>query len=132
MNRSVPAIVFSSWRESLPENVNNNALQAAEIELAANGIPYFSALGFYKGNQEPVFVLQDVADNLKTVRKIARWNGQESILLIDANRRARLETVDGDLIGALGQFCEITETESKQVDAWTLCDGRYFSTRGDA
>ncbi len=98
----------------------------AKTLLKARGIPYFEATGCYKRRREPSLVLQDVADNIKTVRQLANWYRQESILLIDANRHAILQTPRGDFVESLGQFNEVTQEESVFLDAWTECNGRYW------
>ena len=126
MNTSTPTIIFSVYRAEISAGLNAMAVSRAKAVLKKRGIPYFKAIGCYKGQQEPAFVLQDVADNLAIVQKLATWYKQESILLIDANRQARLETVDGELIESLGQFRETRKGIAEQRDSWTECHGRYW------
>ncbi len=128
MNTSIPTIIFSVHQHdfSAHENVLTNAY--AKSFLYHHGIPYFNATGCHKGQREAAFVLQDVADNLDAVRHLAVAYQQESILRIDANRQARLETPQGDLIETLGKFQVTCECSAKKHDAWTKCNGRYWVT----
>ena len=126
MNTSTPTIIFSVSRSSASASENESAISLAKSVCKARGIPFFEELGCYKGEREPAFIVQDVADNLKTVRQLASWHEQESLLLIDANRHARLEAPDGALLGALGAFRETRKGLAQQHDSWTEFNGRYW------
>ncbi len=126
MNTTIPTIIFSVYRIDVSANENIDAIKHAKSVFRARGIPFFTATGCYKGLVEPAFVLQDVADNLKTVRQISGWYQQECSLRIAANRQARLETPSGDLIESLGKFCETRKGLAERRDSWTECGGRYW------
>lgn len=123
MNTTTPTIIFSVCNAH--GDAFGNAHRHAKSVLNQRGIPYFEGTGCYKGEREDCFILQDIVDNLATVQQLAKWYQQESILLIDANRQARLETPQGELIKSLGTFREVRAPAAK-YDAWTRHDGRYW------
>jgi len=82
-------------------------------------------------NENSFLVLaDDVADALYKVLSLARRYSQETVLYVDANRKAALYHTDwGQKKVELGYFREVSELDAKAQDSYTLSDGRYYITR---
>ena len=128
MNILKPAIVFSAWRADKPVQVNRDSVAYVKSALDSRGIEYKSAQGCYKGQTEPAIVVIDTDSTRATVQGFARLFEQESLLYVDANRAARLESPDGELIASLGRLRAVPEHVAKGRDAWTRVDDQFYIT----
>ena len=128
MNVFEPVIVFSAWRADKPEQVNRDSVEYVKNVLDRRGIPYRSAQGCYKGQTEPAIVVIDTDATRDAVQGLAWLFEQESLLYVDANRAARLETPGGTLIDTLGVLRAVPEHVAKARDAWTRVDDRFYIT----
>ena len=126
MNTQTPSIIFSIWRKDLPPSINECAVRYAKRVLIARGIPYYVAEGCYKGEREPCFILQDVAENLAAVQLITRRHRQESILRVDSKGAAYLESPTGDWLTELGKFHRVAPVVAEKLGAWTKFNGQYW------
>ena len=90
MNIFEPVIIFSAWRALASESENRAGVVYVKRVLDSRGITYQTAQGCYKGQTEPAIVVIDTDTTRVTVRGLARLYGQESLLLVDSNRAARL------------------------------------------
>lgn len=128
MNHFSPVILFSAWRAGRPAQVNRDSVAYVKSALDARGIAYKSAQGCYKGATEPAIVVIDTDATRATVQGFARLFEQESLLLVDANRAARLESPDGELIESLGRLRAVPEHVAKGRDAWTRVNDQFYIT----
>ena len=129
MNIFEPVIIFTAWRADMPEQVNRDSVSYVKCALDERGIAYRSAQGCYKGQTEPAIVVYGYdAAALDVAQGFARLFEQESLLLVDANRAARLESPDGDLIKDLGKLRAVPEHVAKAQDAWTRIDDLFYIT----
>lgn len=129
MNIAEPVIIFTAWRADKPTQVNRDSVAYVKSALDARGIAYRSAQGCYKGETEPAIVVYGYNDAERaTVQEFARLFEQESLLLVDANRAARLESPDGELIETLGIFRNVPEGAARSCDAWTRIGTEFYTT----
>jgi hypothetical protein len=129
MNITEPVLIFTAWRDHVTEEVNRASVAYMKRALDKRGIPYRSAQGCYKGLLEPAIVVYGYdGAALATVQGFARLFEQESILAVDANRAARLETCDGTLIRGLGKLRNVPENVARALDAWTRVGNQFYTT----
>lgn len=128
MNHFSPVIVFSAWRALASESENRAAVEYVKSALDSRGIEYKSAQGCYKGQTEPAIVVIDTENTREVAQNFARLFKQESLLFVDANRAARLETPDGELLETLGRLRAVPEHVAKGRDAWTRVDDQFYIT----
>lgn len=128
MNIFKPVIVFSAWRAHVSDDVNRHSVAYVKSALDARGIAYQSAQGCYKGQTEPAIVVIDTENTREVAQNFARLFKQESLLFVDANRAARLESPDGELLADLGRLRAVPEHVAKGRDAWTRVDDQFYIT----
>jgi len=113
-------------------------LNALRSSLKAQGYDFKIVKGSYKGTLETsVLVVVDTDIKLDSIRNIAFKDGQESILIVNEDRKAYLEYnpkyfgpndgLEGD-IKSLGTFKAISALEAKDLDNWTLdeSESQYY------
>ena len=136
MNTETPFLILSAERADLDPEVNAERTRQLFAQLAARRFAYVKVTGSYKGRTEASFlVLLDGGDGgylFDMLLALARRYGQESVLSVDANRRATLHTLAsgiGHTDTALGQWAPISAERAEHLDSWTR-DGRgsYWST----
>ena len=136
MNTKTPFLILSAERADLDPEINAGRTNTLRSQLAARDFAYTEVTGSYKGHTEAsFFVLLDGGDGgypFDTLIALARRYGQESVLSVDANRRATLHTLAsgiGHTDTALGQWAPISAERAEHLDSWTR-DGRgsYWST----
>jgi hypothetical protein len=129
MNLQRAVLIFSAWRAHVTdEKVNHASVNYVKRALDKRGIKWQAAQGVYKGNSEPAIVVIDTASTRATVQGLARLFEQESILLVDCNGAARLETCDGTLIRGLGKLRNVPENVARALDAWTRVGNQFYTT----
>lgn len=127
MIRSPNVIIFSVDKGD--ENDKHNRLYCESLLDAAEAT-YSIAEGCYKGKTEQSYVVVSPSDAVSDlINKFAGRCKQESILLVDSNRHASLLYLDNGKTVGLGRLTEVTESEAKQCDAYTLSNGRYYITK---
>ena len=136
MNTETPFLILSAERADLDPEVNAERTSNLRAQLAARDLAYTEVTGSYKGHTEASFlVLLESGDGgypFDLLLSLARRYGQESVLSVDANRRATLHTLAsgiGHTDTALGQWAPISAERAEHLDSWTR-DGRdnYWST----
>ena len=124
-----PAIVFSAGRAHVTDElVNRASVSYVKRALDKRGIAWKAAQGVYKGNSEPAIVVIDTASTRATVQGLARLFEQESLLLVDCNGSARLETCDGTLIRGLGKLRNVPENVARALDNYTRVGDQFYTT----
>lgn len=128
MNITEPVLIFSAWQAALPTQDNRRHVAWAKNQLRHNDVQFTTAQGCYQGQTEPALVVIDTELSRGIVQRLCRALHQESILAVDANRVARLETCDGNLIESLGKLRSVPEHVAKARDAWTRVDNQFYIT----
>jgi len=128
MNIQQPALVFSAWQRDIDTEQNRKNVAWVKLQLKQHGVEYAIAQGCYKQDCEPALVVLDTDHARGIVQRLSRLLKQESILTIDANRHARLETCDGQLIESLGILRNVPEKAARACDAWTRVGERFYTT----
>lgn len=121
-------LIFTAWRDHMPEEVNRASVEYVKNALDKRGFAWVAAQGCYNGCMEPAIVVLDTESARDTVQGLARLFDQESILVVDANRAARLETCDGTLIRGLGTLRIVAENVARACDAWTRIGENFYTT----
>lgn len=82
--------------------------------------------GSYKGVAEVSFLVDASEDIINDLLEIARFQRQDSILVVNEDQKATLIYNNGQtqLIGTMTQVDSI-----KGLDAWTLVNNMYFSVK---
>jgi hypothetical protein len=77
--------------------------------------------GAYKSQIENSYVVpfRD-AEHLNDIMRIARYHNQESILIVDSERNAKLYYLETDKTEDLGQFKAVSKSEAYQHDSYTF------------
>jgi len=128
MNIQQPALVFSAWQTGLDTEQNRKHVAWIKLQLKQHGVQYAIAQGCYKKDCEPALVVLDTEPARGIVQRLCRLLKQESILAIDANRHARLETCDGALIESLGTLRNVPEKVARARDNWTRVGDQFYIT----
>lgn len=137
MNIETPFIVLSSDRAQYHEELNAARRDTFEHQLRARGLDFKRVIGAYKGASEVSYIVlvPTTGDEQNAVR-LARRYGQESVLLVDANRYASLIYLnegEGGIsikeIKGIGFWRETTESDATAGDAYTRDGDRYYTTR---
>lgn len=130
MDIKTPVIIFSTDRTERNLRENAEQHQRAVAFLERNNVMFLVGEGHYKGVHETaIMVVLYNAQSEKAARTLATLADQDSILYCDAERLARLETCDGDLIETLGRLVCVSASEAIQEDAYTVMDDKYYVTR---
>lgn len=98
-------------------------------QIAAQNLSTTEVRGAYNGQTEPALLVLDAqpdrGDTERTLLRLARQYGQESILAVDANRQATLVFTDGRRV-FLGGFREVTAKQAARAPGYTERAGRYW------
>ena len=134
-DQKTPVIIFSVDRASREPKINIEARTDAELTLHSSGIQFTRVLGSYKGDLEHSYMVH--AKHFDAIKELAKTFNQESILILDNERRASLVYTDGTLIDGhdytkIGQFKAVDERTAKAGDAWTYRANinQYYVVRG--
>jgi hypothetical protein len=125
-----PFVLISASRASWPCEANDDATESLRSQLAARDFDFVQVRGCYKGKEEDSFLVlcDPIADDyeLGMLIGLANRHGQESILLVDAQRHATLFYLGSDPEAIPGTFQAVSVTEARQCDAWTRRDNVYY------
>lgn len=110
------------------ESVYSTPQREADSLINAYGGNWRPVEGCYKGEREDAYIvtLEDHVTLAHCVA-IAAANHQESLLLVDEQRRAHLHYIDSGKVEHLGAFVECQPAQAG--DAYTIADGRYYHCR---
>lgn len=130
MNTQQAFYILSAERPCLGQHKNLNRSQFMGSQLIRDGAKLVIVGGRYKEVPEAAFLVLD--DNTQQLRdlvfRLASLYDQETVLHVDANRRASLYSSEGFLLQELGQWHEIAASAAEQMEAVTQTpDGRYWS-----
>ncbi len=128
MNISEPTLIFSAWQAGIDTQANRKNVSWLKLQLKQHGVPYVIAQGSYHGELEPSLVVHDTASARRIVQRLCRLLKQESILAIDANRHAQLETCYGALIEPLGILRNVPENIARACDSWSRVGAQFYTT----
>jgi hypothetical protein len=130
MNTQVPFYIVSAELAELDETCNNARSATLAAQLRKLGYAIADVTGCYKGRTERAFLVLDDRPNLEwchaDVLRLARTYCQESILAVDANRRARLIWCKTGFFESIGNWKGASESNAKARDAWTARAGHYY------
>ncbi len=127
MNIRQRVAVIALNRPSIQDD--KDVLLIADLE-SKHGLKYQEAYRFYKGTNENSYMILVPEDStLNEVRKLARDYNQESILIIDEDRKARLEFTQTGSTVQLGTWTEISALEARERENWTLIGGSYYAAK---
>lgn len=137
MNIETPFIVVSCDRSENTPEVATSRRDTFEHQIRALGHAFIPVTGKYKGLPERAFlVLAPDTATEENIFRLARRYGQESVLLVDANRYATLAFLNPDVGGpavkelkGIGFWREVTREEAGLQAGFTYADGRYFTTK---
>ena len=127
MRNQTPLIIFSTDRKNVPLATRFKQREKVLEILDKNNVTYTVGVGSYKGAVERCIMVvcyDKIAE--RVARYLAARYNQESVLYVDADRLARLETPQGDLIERLGHLVNVSRSEATKADAYTMIDGQYW------
>lgn len=105
-------------------NTNENGL----AERFIKPIGFKKVQGAYKGQLEDSYlVLANEDTYLNTVRKLAKLYNQESILIVNEDRKAYLEYIGTGKQVYIGQWTSIDSLTAQSLDNWTLDGVNYYA-----
>lgn len=103
-------------------------LQTKSDKMRFNGWPNKIVIGSYKGILEHnILLIVETDDKLLAARNMTFNDGQESILIVNEDRKAYLEYADGNQV-YVGLFKEVNALDIKTLENWTLDGNTYYST----
>lgn len=113
-------IVHTNLSPFVMIELNLNDIKAERKILKEAGLSIKTCLGSYKGKVNPSYLvtLDDIND-LDVVLKIAKDHNQETVLLVDSNRKADLFYLNNSNIDSLGEFKVISKTDALQLEEFT-------------
>lgn len=123
MNTTQPYIILSVFTQA-PAMINaGHHTEAAEL-MEQFGIPFTEVEGRFDGQSELGFLVPWTASRELQCLKLAADFGQESVLVIDANRYGYLIAPDGEHIAGLGRY-KIVDSEPAG-DYTLIVDGQWL------
>ena len=122
MKTSQPFIVFSVYLDGDNDNVHRHT--TVREFLDAELVPYVECLGVYKGQSERSFLVADTDRGRAIADNAAASYGQESILLVDANKNAELVYRDGTR-ESIGTWRTVARGETP--DSYTEHNGTKYT-----
>ena len=125
MNTSQPFVIFSVYETKNSDNYNRARHLAFREWLTDEDIPFVECQGVYKGESEQCFLLADDERGLQVAENAANTYGQESILLVDANKAATLVYRDGTR-EPIGVWTSFDLEEGNEPDSYTIHKGRTY------
>lgn len=133
MNKHPEKLIFSVHADDRSEYANRMALENAKAALVNNAIPFIEAEGCYKGQKERNIVAIVNSRSITACRLIAAGNNQESVLYVDSDGMAQLQTPAGRALANLGLLQQVSEVKALAADGYTkigndywICTGRYW------
>lgn len=133
MNTSNAFTILSAERADLPadENAQRSAFLTRQLQNA--NIETVPVRGKYAGTYEHAVLVFDTDEfRADTVNRLAKAYGQDTLLHVDANSRASLESLADGGMRELGEFHEVSAEQAATLKAVTeTSDGRYFAATGE-
>ena len=137
MNVLVPFVVFTSDRAEYGADVNAERRDLLERQLTARGLDWKRVEGSFAGSRETRYVVLTPQDGDEhSCLQLARRYGQDSVLIVDANRYATLAYLHPgnggpDIRGwkPVGFWRHVTRQEAEESGAYTRDGDSYYTTR---
>jgi hypothetical protein len=121
-----PRIVLFSLQTS---ETDNKEFQSY-IESLLSEYGFKRLIGSYNGVLEQSYLVVASEDSaLDLVLGLAKNFKQESVLIVDEERKAVLKYIDSNETVHLGQFVSVNAIEVQNFDNWTLDGTNYYSVR---
>lgn len=126
-------IIFSVYQAHL-----NDQLNELNHLIALGTLKHYDIKeihGVYKGKQErsimiqlPPFMSNEYLELVDYIKTRAKKYNQENILYVHNDRMAELIELNTQNRIKVGHFVEVTETEAKAKDCYSILDGKYYTT----
>lgn len=129
MRTETPFIVMSAELAELTKEENERRALALIGWLTRRGHSFKPVEGCYKGNREAAFVvLVPDEERERQIMSLARAYGQESVLYVDANRKAYLRLLESGEEVPIGSWRAIPKAQAKAASAYThdVTAGAYY------
>ncbi len=129
---STPFVIFTPGKPelNLTDFERDSRRTWFEHKLTQLGYSFRKVAGSYKGAAETSYlVLVEDQEQLPALYRLAEAFKQESVLYVDSQGYAALFDADGNWLTELGKFSEISESEARELDAYTYADGKYYAAR---
>jgi acetyl-CoA carboxylase carboxyltransferase component len=107
-------------------------------EMHKLGLAFTPALGSYKGTVSRSYIVDAGMDGnlygqidtskLYKILDLATKHGQESVLILESGRGAKLYYLASQDIVELGQLVAISKAQADATQNWTLVNGTYYGT----
>lgn len=135
MNILPQALIMTAFKKELDYHTNvARNLELARYAQAVLGCPIKALKGFYKGDSEDSLYIEfRTQDNYERLLEYAMAMGQESVLLLDANRLASLIYTDNtDKVEHLGKFKATDKQGIAGLDCYSYDAelNQYYITTG--
>lgn len=129
MNTIRPFTILSGDRADLPDDENAQRTEFLTRQLQNENIQTLPVRGRFAGTPEHSVLVFDTDEYRdETVHRLANAYHQDSLLHVDANRRASLESLQDGTRTELGTFREVSASEAASLRAFTqTSDGRFFA-----
>jgi hypothetical protein len=102
----------------------------SDVERVLSYYGFKKVLGSYKGQTESSYVVNASEDSaLDLVLGLAKKFNQESVLIVDEERKATFKYVGSGETVKLGQFVSVSAIEAQSLENWTLDGTNYYSVR---
>jgi hypothetical protein len=100
----------------------NNVFRSLELRslLTEADFKFKPVKGFYKGEPEDSFYIElDGLDDIESIKTLARYFDQESVLFVNAYRTAILWNKESNQTKRLGKFTQVSEFIATTEDSYT-------------
>jgi hypothetical protein len=123
-------IILSAQLSTLSKNANTIRHDNLLKTLSGWSMVYAETLGVYKGQgEESVLIVPKTSIQVERLKKLAfETYGQESILVQDNEGISFLEFHNGSTV-KLGRLTPITQDEAMKLDAYTILNKQYWTTK---
>lgn len=115
-----PSIIFSIREERFPDSDNRTHHANYTTSFQTAGLAFRSLLGCCNGQCEEIFLFLDTPFNRAFVLAIAKLHRQTSILLLDAERNAKLLFLNLNTSKSIGVFREVSKRVALKSNNWTF------------
>jgi hypothetical protein len=137
MNVEIPFVIFTSDRSIYDAELNAQRRGMLERQLTARGLDWKRVEGSYAGSLETSYVVLTPNDGDEHgCLQLARRYGQDSVLIVDANRYATLAYLHPgnggpDIRGSkpVGFWRHVTRQEAEESGSYTRDGDTYYTTR---
>ena len=113
-------VIISAELTKTPEtNVHNS--EVLETLIVKHGLSYKHMVGCYKGQREASFLVE-YDTQLPLLLDWAKRFNQESVLLLDEDRNARLSYISNSRKDMnIGKLKPVSKQEVLKLEAWSYC-----------